>query len=170
MFVIWRCKSAASRSHFSVRRRRGTGLNQSVSADKCLCGSRYVIVPCRRVTFQHADFQVNRPTRSARDVPSCHLPWQAASPGLRGISMAWSWHCTARTCTQLSGGRRRAVFLFYFFYVGGGWVCSWAGGAPRAVGCTRKNSQTTACHQIPLCPMGGLRGWHPVKEVLGWVL
>lgn len=53
------------------------------------------------------------------------------------------------------------IFSSFFFFFGGGWVCSWAVGTPRAVGCTTENLQTTAgtkaCHLITLYPLGGLR-------------
>ena len=86
----------------------------------------------------------------ACDVPSCHLPQQAPSPQLRGISMAWSWHSTTRTRTQPSRGEREGCFFFFFFFFfffEGGWVCSWAGGHPQS---SRTYNGKLARHSRPL--------------------
>ena len=119
-------------------------------------------------------------TMSARYISTCRLPtnrltWRpvmspaATCRGKRHLRScgALAWHEAGTAQQELAHnppGGERGVGFFLFFFFGGGWVCSWAGGFPRAVGCTTENLQGTAgnwgglaCRLIMLCPLRGLR-------------
>lgn len=118
-----------------------TLLSRSITEEQCeserfcwqvLCRTCYVTVPCRRATFQHADFQL---TGSLEGLWCPQLPPAAASAisrvagHLHGMKLAQhnkSLHTTL-------WGERVAFFLppSVFFFWRGGWVCSWAAGTPE---------------------------------------
>lgn len=86
-------------------------MNQSVSADKC-----YVIVPCRRATFQHEVFQLTGSLEGPVMSPA------ATCRGKRHLQScrALAWHEAGTAQQEIAHnplGRETSVyFLFFFFF------------------------------------------------------